>query len=293
MYEGPLLNLYGASEVGVLFMEGEDGRLHHCPLTTHVELLPVKVATPGATNVALAVVTTVDRAVQPLVRFVVGDSVSVDPLFSVEVHDRIAARVGRGACDRRRRPARWGDRHGGRDCRALAPALGVAVYQANQPAHGQVHVDIVSDAGDTVIAEAEARLSPLFEGMELKSAARPRSPLEPSGKFRVDGHHFPIAMGPLFDGCDGVMLASAADRAIVDATAGRDRSEFPLLERELSGNPLVFLDSASTTPKPQAVIPTPSCTTTRPRPRTFTAGCTRSAKRRRSSTMRRASRSPG
>ena len=28
-YAGPLLQLYGASEVGVLFMEGEDGRLHH------------------------------------------------------------------------------------------------------------------------------------------------------------------------------------------------------------------------------------------------------------------------
>src|SRR5262249_54834559 len=46
-FGGALLQLYGASEVGVLFMEGEDGRLHHCPFTTHVELLPARVATPA------------------------------------------------------------------------------------------------------------------------------------------------------------------------------------------------------------------------------------------------------
>src|SRR5439155_20732870 len=78
-YQGPLLQLYGASEVGVLYMEGADGRLHHAPFTTHVELLPAKVPTPGASNVALVVVTTLDRVAQPLVRFVVGDLVQVDP----------------------------------------------------------------------------------------------------------------------------------------------------------------------------------------------------------------------
>ena len=47
-------------------MEGSDERLHHAPFTTHVELLPCKVATPGAKNVALVVVTTLDRVAQPL-----------------------------------------------------------------------------------------------------------------------------------------------------------------------------------------------------------------------------------
>ncbi len=36
--------------------------------------------------------------------------------------------------------------------------------------------------------------------------------------------------------------------------AARVRPDFPLLERELGGRPLVFLDNASTTPKPRAVI---------------------------------------
>jgi len=40
----------------------------------------------------------------------------------------------------------------------------------------------------------------------------------------------------------------------VNALARRVRPEFPLLARELDGRPLAFLDSASTTPKPRAVI---------------------------------------
>lgn len=40
----------------------------------------------------------------------------------------------------------------------------------------------------------------------------------------------------------------------IDSVAGRVRPEFPLLRRELAGRPVVFLDNASTTPKPQAVI---------------------------------------
>src|SRR5580700_1706647 len=33
VFAGPILQLYGASEVGVMFMEGEDALLHHCPFT--------------------------------------------------------------------------------------------------------------------------------------------------------------------------------------------------------------------------------------------------------------------
>lgn len=44
------------------------------------------------------------------------------------------------------------------------------------------------------------------------------------------------------------------DRATIDRLASRLRPEFPLLSRTVEGHPLVFLDSASTTPKPRAVI---------------------------------------
>jgi cysteine desulfurase/selenocysteine lyase len=42
--------------------------------------------------------------------------------------------------------------------------------------------------------------------------------------------------------------------AAIDALANRLRPEFPMLTRELEGQPLAFLDSASTTPKPRPVI---------------------------------------
>ncbi len=44
------------------------------------------------------------------------------------------------------------------------------------------------------------------------------------------------------------------DRATIDRLAGGLRPEFPLLSRTVEGHPLVFLDSASTTPKPRAVV---------------------------------------
>jgi cysteine desulfurase/selenocysteine lyase len=40
----------------------------------------------------------------------------------------------------------------------------------------------------------------------------------------------------------------------IDTLANRVRPEFPLLARELDGKPLAYLDTASTTPKPRAVI---------------------------------------
>jgi cysteine desulfurase/selenocysteine lyase len=45
-----------------------------------------------------------------------------------------------------------------------------------------------------------------------------------------------------------------SDRAAIDSLAGQLRPEFPMLSRTIEGHPLAFLDSASTTPKPRAVI---------------------------------------
>jgi cysteine desulfurase/selenocysteine lyase len=44
------------------------------------------------------------------------------------------------------------------------------------------------------------------------------------------------------------------DREAIDGLANRLRPEFPMLARTIDGQPLAFLDSASTTPKPRAVI---------------------------------------
>jgi len=54
-------------------------------------------------------------------------------------------------------------------------------------------------------------------------------------------------MSPVAEGVGG-------DRAAVTRMAERVRGDFPLLTRRVGGEPLVFLDSASTTPKPRKVI---------------------------------------
>lgn len=46
----------------------------------------------------------------------------------------------------------------------------------------------------------------------------------------------------------------SGDREAIDTLAARVRPDFPMLSRRLDGQPLAFLDSASTTPKPRAVI---------------------------------------
>ncbi|HVJ93643.1 MAG TPA: hypothetical protein VM580_27765, partial [Labilithrix sp.] len=78
-YDGATIDVFAARAVGALFVDGGDGRLHHVPYSTHIELLRAKVETPGAKDVALVVVTTLDREVQPLVRYVLGDIVQVAP----------------------------------------------------------------------------------------------------------------------------------------------------------------------------------------------------------------------
>jgi len=206
VFSGPVLQLYGASEVGVMFMEGEDTLLHHCPFTTHVELLRARVPTPGAEDVALAVVTTIDRIAMPLVRFVVGDLVSVRasgsrrwtsvaPLASVEgrVDDAVlrpdGALVTAGAIDR-----------------ALAPVEGLLLWQANQRVPAALELDVVPGAdGARVVEEARARLSPLLEGMRLSVRSTTAIPIESSGKFRVAKRHFPLDLARSFEGCEGAI----------------------------------------------------------------------------------------
>jgi cysteine desulfurase/selenocysteine lyase len=50
------------------------------------------------------------------------------------------------------------------------------------------------------------------------------------------------------------VAAPPGDREVLDSLAERLRPQFPMLGRILEGRPLAFLDSASTTPKPRAVI---------------------------------------
>jgi phenylacetate-CoA ligase len=198
-YQGPLLQLYGASEVGVLFMEGEDGRLHHAPFTTHVELLKARVPTPGAKDVALVVVTSLDRVAMPLVRFVVGDLVQVDrngprtctpvpPIASVEgrIDDAVVrpdgALVTAGAIDR-----------------AIGSVEGLRVWQLQQERPEIANIDVVADGdGARVAAEVQARVQSLLVGMTLTARPTTAIAIEASGKFRVSKRSFALDLSRCF-----------------------------------------------------------------------------------------------
>ncbi len=196
-YSGPIFQLYGASEVGVLFMQGEDGLLHHSPITTHVELLRAKVPTPGSENVALVVVTTLDRVAQPLLRFVVGDLVSISndappkfttvpALSSIEgrVQDAVirpdGAMVTCAALDR-----------------AMTNIEEVVQFQVQQRDVGAIEVDVVAraDVRDRVVRA----LTPLCEGMRVDVRTATAIAAEASGKFRVVRRSFPIDFAKTFE----------------------------------------------------------------------------------------------
>jgi hypothetical protein len=190
------LQIYGAREAGTLFVQGEDGLLHHAPLTTHVELLRAKVQTPGATDVALVVVTTLDREVQPLVRYVLGDLVqvasgpsrftTVPPLTSVEgkLDDAIVrpdgALVTPGALDR-----------------AIAPWAPRA-YQVVQRDPSSVEIEVVGGSPDAVLAG----VAPLLEGMKVTARAATAIAVEPNGKYRISRRTAPLTTYAMFEGAE-------------------------------------------------------------------------------------------
>jgi phenylacetate-CoA ligase len=72
-FEAPVFQLYGATEAGVLFMECEHGRLHPNERHSHVDLEPLA----GSRRLARVLVTTLGRAWMPLLRYDIGDVVTV------------------------------------------------------------------------------------------------------------------------------------------------------------------------------------------------------------------------
>ncbi len=187
VYPGPVVDVFSAREVGTLFVEGDDKKLHHAPFSTHVELLPARVETPGADRVALVVVTTLDREVQPLVRYVLGDLVSVadgesrlstvPPLSSVEgkLEDAVVrpdgAIVTPRALDR-----------------ALAP-LALRAYQVVQREPDAVDVEVVGGSPDA----ARDALAPLLAGMRVSARAATAVAVEPNGKYKTSRRLIPLA----------------------------------------------------------------------------------------------------
>jgi phenylacetate-coenzyme A ligase PaaK-like adenylate-forming protein len=206
VYPGAVLQIYGARSTGTLFVEGGDGLLHHPPRASHVELLRAKRATPGAADVALVVVTTLGRDVQPLVRFVTGDLVqiapapaaprgssgatpaprptTVPPIASVEgrLEDAIVrpdgAIVTPGAIDR-----------------ALSE-LPLRGYQLAQLEPDAIELEVVGGPPD----DAKLALEALLEGMRVEAREATSIAVEPDGKYRTSRRRVaPLAVPEAFE----------------------------------------------------------------------------------------------
>lgn len=197
VYKGPVVDVLAAREVGTLWVDGDDGLMHHAPLTTHVELLRAKVETPGARDVALVVVTTLERDVQPLVRYVLGDLVqvaagesrytTVPPIASVEgsIDDAVlrpdGAIVTAGAIDR-------------------AIGTEARAYQVVQGEPGAVEVEVVGGSA----ARIEELLAPLLGDMRVTARNVTAIGVEPNGKYRASRRRVPLSLAAAFEGCEGI-----------------------------------------------------------------------------------------
>lgn len=187
VYLGKVLDVFAAREVGTLFVTGDDGLMHHTSFATHVEMLPAKVPTPGAEKVALLAVTTLDRQVQPLVRYVLGDLVQVaspSAITTVEgtLDDCIVrpdgALVTPGAIDR-------------------AVGAEPRAYQVTQSAPDAVELEVIGGN----VGDIEARLVPLFHGLKVSSRAVTAIGVEPNGKYRTSKRtNVPFAIEAAFEG---------------------------------------------------------------------------------------------
>ena len=193
VFQGTVIDVLAAREVGTLFVEGEDGLMHHASRETHVELLPAKVPTPGAEDVAIVVVTTLQREVQPLVRYVLGDLVQVARGAS-----DLAIRTAEGSIDDAIvRPdgalvtAGAIDRAVGADVRG---------YQLTQREPGALDLEVVGD-----VAPVARALAPLLEGMVVHARSTTAIAVEASGKYRATRRMHPaVSLSEAFDRCEGV-----------------------------------------------------------------------------------------
>jgi hypothetical protein len=200
VFKNAVIDDYGSRATGTMFVADGDGLLQHAPLSTHVELLRAKVETPGAENAALVVVTTIDRDVMPLVRFVTGDLVEVadaaatatgvPPLASVlgAMDDSIVrpdgALVTACAIDR-----------------ALAK-LALRAYQITQPSPAEAELEIVGGTAGAAEDGARDALASLLTGLRLTVRSVTAIAVEPNGKYKTSRRLFPLphSLADLFHG---------------------------------------------------------------------------------------------
>ncbi len=245
----PVVSSYGSTETGYVFTECEAGLLHQNTASCHVELQPVR-AGRGGGRLGRILVTTLGNPWFGLLRFDVGDLARLhagapcrcgrtDGLTVEAIEGRVRDLTFDTRGVRRDRPAaRRRDGDGGRPARLPGRAVGAAPVPGALRRRGRGGAHARRSA-----AAAPARRLRRRRGdrRAARAGARPRA----VGEVQAGSHHVRV-------GRRGAVRVTSAHGPL-DPLA-HTRADFPLLERTIDGRPIVYLDSASTTPKPRCVI---------------------------------------
>ncbi len=180
-FGAPVLDAYGSTECGFVFMECDAGKLHHNFAWSHAEIVPVN----GLEGAGVLVVTPLRNPWLNLVRFDTGDLVRpatgtctcglADGLVLESIEGRAKdCLVGPGGLV----TVRSVDR-------ALASVPGLLHYKLTQRSPSELDLDLVADGFDPLHeADAAGALEPLF-GARPSTRVVTSVPVEASGKFRL------------------------------------------------------------------------------------------------------------
>ncbi|HZU98951.1 MAG TPA: hypothetical protein VFF73_19745 [Planctomycetota bacterium] len=182
MFQVPVLDAYGSTECGFVFMECDAGRLHHNSPWSHVEIVPVR----GASGFGVLVVTPLRNPWLNLVRFDTGDLVRPSHevcscgqktglvLEGIEGRVKDCLFAGDGAVVTVRQVDR-----------ALANVAGLLHYKLVQKGPKELEIDLVPDGFEPLDpATAASALEPIF-GARPATRVVKSVPVEASGKFRL------------------------------------------------------------------------------------------------------------
>ena len=169
----PVINLYGSSETGHLLIQHPSGVMTPSPDTAQLEITEV-----DAKGVGQLLVTTQTNPYLPLLRYEIGDYVSLDR-HGYQVHGRVRDALRNAAGDIV--TTRQVDQ-------AFTQLEGIAHYQLRQLADGSAELGLMLEDADAKVYPQAHVLSDALEallGAKVKIEVIPLIAPEDSGKFRL------------------------------------------------------------------------------------------------------------